>query len=991
VEVRFGVEVRGARAAGTKSILPDDIENRLTQLTLASYGPDGILTDTGYYEGDMASLPLYVSGDGPSNIYALVNMGDMSQKFPESEAEVGGMEYMIPSYSDVGERGIPMSGILEAYSPGAGGGNVLLDRLFAKLRVRVTHNSLAGYSPSDKYVFNMCNRSLYVRQANGRLHPFSRVGSRAVFASDTLSSSDCNPDMNDRGAYAGPLNQSQLGPGPGYFQDTTLVFYVPENVQGKLLPDNDRPDGKVYESISDINGESYSDLCTYLEFNARREPQQGYSGSVRYRYYLGADNTSDFSLERNRCYDLTLDFTEDGFHQDGWRVSRGDDWSDTRSLCFVEEPFLVQPGRSEKVMVHYHRFSGSGTDSQKYPDEWRLVIDEYAAEAAGVSFSYDPDVLVRGENGSMDFCVNVSGRDDAVVGGSVPIRIETRDGSIVDESILHVVDRVDFSLFWNFCPQYVSQCGQLFVTGVESGDYPLTVSSSDEDCLSIVSDTPESFKVIARGMGSPRVTVSNASGTKSVSVDMDIKAPVLELDKSYVALNPDGVPAGVGYVYKDSEGQPLSGLHDETFNSILAPVVSGSGYFGSSVAGASVGLFVSRVYENGKKIALGAEYQLAVSASGCPEVEPAVVDVYVKDPFRNVSVRNLGRVDDFTLLSLEGTHECLKAAFAEDIRNNSCYRYDCDVPDASASSISAGLEPQWPGSFSYPAGVFGIELDVQSRTVSLNAGEVSQSSSHSVGRHDLVLYVTNRHSLERLSCVGGVLDVYVHTVVGARAEFGSRKCCYSDGKGGTFASQYNVVAERTVYQYPASTDVIYYADVSLEWMTDVSGVYLLDRMNYFLAGGSDRFDAMDIVRPDVSDGHVDSNLGMLYSVCETPDDRVSICGESLGPRKGIGVPLYRALLVRTFGYELSQTSLNQYFFGYSPQSATASGAYAPRYSLHDMNLGDDMSCNVVYSREPYYFSPSDCASFRDKDGRGYHVIHFLEEISPYTFGWMNLL
>jgi hypothetical protein len=174
-----------------------------------------------------------------------------------------------------------------------------VQRLFAKLDVRILHKGLSGYSPSDYYAFNLCNKSLYVRQANSRLLPFSEEGSRAFDSADILEVSDSHGNLNDRNAYQGSLSQGELGPGPGYVQDTTLVFYVPENVQGKLLPSNPDPFAKDYEAISNIGGRSYSDLCTYLEFNARRENTLGYYGGVKYRYYLGEDNTSDFSLVRN--------------------------------------------------------------------------------------------------------------------------------------------------------------------------------------------------------------------------------------------------------------------------------------------------------------------------------------------------------------------------------------------------------------------------------------------------------------------------------------------------------------------------------------------------------------------------------------------------------------------------------------------------------------------------------------------------------------------
>ena len=330
IEVLFSTVIAGEEIVDVKSVLSSDIEHKVSSVTLASYGQDHVLKDVRYYESSFHSMPLLVDPSGTSNIYALVNMGDMSGDFPESEQSVSAIDYYIPSYSHVDEAGFPMSGVLDDFIPDQSEGKIDVQRLFAKLAVRITHKSLSGYSDSAPYAYNMCNKSLYIRQANGRLLPFSYNGSKALGPSDILSIADNNQDLNDRNEYQGSLSNVELGPGPGYSQDTTLILYVPENVQGILLPYNDDPFDKVHGEIDHVGGKSYADLCTYLEFNARRENTMGYSGDVMYRYYLGADNTSDFSLERNKRYDLTLDFTEEGFFVENWKVERGDNWNDMR-------------------------------------------------------------------------------------------------------------------------------------------------------------------------------------------------------------------------------------------------------------------------------------------------------------------------------------------------------------------------------------------------------------------------------------------------------------------------------------------------------------------------------------------------------------------------------------------------------------------------------------------------------------------------------------
>ena len=171
-DVSFTMEIDGECGTEVRSILTADVESKVSDLTLASYGADGRLTEARYYDSGFDSMLLSVKSDGLSNIYALVNMGDMTGRFPQKETEVPGMEYRIQSYDEIDHKGFPMSGVLRGYAPERSVSVIDVYRLFAKLCVRITHAGLSGYSPSSYYSYNMCNKSLYVRQANRRLLPF---------------------------------------------------------------------------------------------------------------------------------------------------------------------------------------------------------------------------------------------------------------------------------------------------------------------------------------------------------------------------------------------------------------------------------------------------------------------------------------------------------------------------------------------------------------------------------------------------------------------------------------------------------------------------------------------------------------------------------------------------------------------------------------------------------------------------------------------------
>ena len=94
-EISFAAEIAGEQEVEVKSVLSEGVESKISDITLASYGADGRLADVRYFESGFASMLLSVRSDGLSNIYALVNMGDMSELFPMYEEEVNIMSSRI--------------------------------------------------------------------------------------------------------------------------------------------------------------------------------------------------------------------------------------------------------------------------------------------------------------------------------------------------------------------------------------------------------------------------------------------------------------------------------------------------------------------------------------------------------------------------------------------------------------------------------------------------------------------------------------------------------------------------------------------------------------------------------------------------------------------------------------------------------------------------------------------------------------------------------
>ena len=258
-------------------------------------------------------------------------------------------------------------------------------------------------------------------------------------------------------------------------------------------------------------------------------------------------------------------------------------------------------------------------------------------------------------------------------------------------------------------------------------------------------------------------------------------------------------------------------------------------------------------------------------------------------------------------------------------------------------------------------------------------------TSHSAGRHELVLLVRNRHSSETLEHVCGTVDVYLHTMLGAIASFGYGRGDTMAADGRTMAQVYNALAGRDVYK---STSYVYYMDMCMDYLTPVAGVRLLSLLKSSAASNSNIFDSLYIICCSESDGFANHSTNLVYSVRENDQIRFSL-GEPSGVRTGIGKMLYRAFKMKNYTSPQADETLYFDFLGYT--GAGCASIYKPSYSLHDVGMGYDNNQNRVDRDGPYHFSPSSFPAYRDSEGKGYYVFHFLEDTYPLTLGWTNVM
>lgn len=964
----------------SKSILPEDeIDGKVTQVTLASYGVSGRRIDCRHYEGDLSRMELLVDAANDTDVYILANMGDITSAFPDLKSGLAELEFIVGSYDDVAGTGMPMC----ASGKVAGGKSsaaFMLERLFAKLYVRILHDGIRGNADSQPYAYNLRNVSLYLRQANARLLPFAEEGSCACTPEDLMAEADFNPDLNDRNAYEGHLSPSQLGPGPGYFRDTTLVLYVPENMQGVLLPENTDPLNKV-PSSTDV-----SHLCTFVELNAFREQGYGYTGSVTYRCFLGEDPVTDFNIRRNRIYSLTLNLTESGLFIDSWKVDRGDDWKDTRVLKFMEEPYMVYAGDTTSVVVHYHRFASGGSNSYPGSDEWQIQYDMESLTEAGLTMDPAGFQLKTGVNGYMDYRLLVSADEDASDGAEIPLEIHSWDGTLSSFSTISVRRGDNLSLAWEQIPEYVSQYGILNVSGVPSDRLPVSLASTDESVLRFTRVDDDTFRIVALKEGSVDITVSNSSGSQTKTVTMDVKAPLLRIRNHPEEINPDGTTSPVSCEFLTDEGKPLSGYDEGVYNSVLRMSLSDR----NIVLMGAQGDYRIAITNFGDLVP-GTVRELQYSVPGCPGAGTVTCGILITDPFKDVVSEHFGAVNDYSLIRMLGLSSAVYEAFADEIAQSSGFVFPVAPVNADISCVSAAMKPRWESVCSGANEVYAVSykrdasLSAAGAAVTADMQNIGSATSHGVGPHDIVLYVRNSYSGQKLEHVCGSVDVYVHNVLGATAYMSSQQGSYAPTGGKTFAQVYNELVGRTLY-YQYSTGYIHYMDVYVDFMAPVKGVLIWNKMQENASQRYNGYDALSFLQPAVSDGSTDSNLRHLYSVNSGAGERSVICGEDSGVRKGLGNMLYRALRLEAVSSTPSETVLHEWFLGYDRTSGALRTQFAPAYRVYDVSAGESVPHTL-----PYYFTPSSLSEYVDSEGRGYHVVHFLEDVVPSSNGWTNLL
>ncbi|MBQ9721892.1 MAG: DUF4906 domain-containing protein [Bacteroidales bacterium] len=322
VPVEFTVET-WADCGSTRSSLSVS-EDAVKSINIYVYH-DGRLESSIYSDNPQElSLDMFIGRQ--YNIYALANTGKVNPF--QNESELISYRHTVGATSLIKDA-LSMAWSLAGYSVSNDSPKVsiTLTRLLARVNFSVDLSSVSDLTITD---VRLCQAALSIS-------PFTE-GSKASSTSE----------VGD-GDYASAADLATLNAGG------EICFYVPENCQGVLLPDNTDPWAKIPDEIPES-----SHLCTYLELTASYQAEYGgeevSSDRMKYRFFLGADCCTDFNVIRNNDMNISLEITEDNVFEDCWKVEFGEDLPVIKfGLECTPAAVSIEAGSSTSVKAIYYR------------------------------------------------------------------------------------------------------------------------------------------------------------------------------------------------------------------------------------------------------------------------------------------------------------------------------------------------------------------------------------------------------------------------------------------------------------------------------------------------------------------------------------------------------------------------------------------------------------------------------------------------------------
>lgn len=289
----------------TKTYDPE--ENKISDLNVFIFDENGILEESRYLQhsglqidGNTVFCNIRCVLNTELQVFACANVGFRINDINDID-DLNKFRYYM-SYPDEYSRGIPMSGSSGKVKVSNEKNSIVvkMERLMSRISVSVDRRAL-----KKNVRFNV--RSIRIGGCPKSANMFAR--SKAEGKGDTFGQG-----FMKRYAETDDLNIDETA---GVSREVDV--YMLENMQGNLLPSAKTEADKVLD-LSD----ALSEVCSYIEMKIEYKSDSLYSRPeeyLTYRFYLG-DSPSNFDVERNCHYHLTVKPIGAGVPESSWRVDK---------------------------------------------------------------------------------------------------------------------------------------------------------------------------------------------------------------------------------------------------------------------------------------------------------------------------------------------------------------------------------------------------------------------------------------------------------------------------------------------------------------------------------------------------------------------------------------------------------------------------------------------------------------------------------------------
>lgn len=328
------------------------------------------------------------------------------------------------------------------------------------------------------------------------------------------------------GDIASPADLEAMNASGGQY---TASFYLLENLQGNLLPDNTDPDLKVPDSVIAVGGDP--GLCTYLEIEGVYTDHSGFlkGEPLVARLFLGSDSTCNFDLLRNCRYSIVLQVTDEGCLRSDWKVDST--LEDNRILSFANRTASVTAPESLFVTLNTNLSLAAGDYS-------------YSLSGSASSFIFTP-----GEGG-----FTITPREDLMSNAIVTVTATTWDGAITTSC--RVTGRPDPAKFieWDWCgDMYVAQKKMLKLRDTQGGSLAGRVNILPNNLCVSVEGSGDTWYV--SGMYPDYDTMDLfLDGSLVAHIEVTVKPVTLAYPSNRILLPMDGTPVEAGPFFYNENG-----------------------------------------------------------------------------------------------------------------------------------------------------------------------------------------------------------------------------------------------------------------------------------------------------------------------------------------------------------------------------------------------------------------------------------------------------